>query len=49
MPWGRMYGGIGLVAPKRMGNEIVERRGSRDRRRRGMVGRGFGGKVLCKC
>jgi hypothetical protein len=37
-----MYGGIGLVAPKRVGRYMVERIGSRDRSRGGMVGRGFG-------
>jgi len=38
-----MYGGIGLVAPKKISKYMVERIGSRDRSRGGMVGRGFGG------
>jgi hypothetical protein len=41
-----MYGGIGLVAPKRVGRYMVERIGSRDRSRGGMVGRGLEGNPL---
>ena len=44
-----MYECIRLVAPKRVGREIVEMIGSRDRSGGSIVGREFGGTIICQC